>query len=347
MRKVEFKISDEELVKTYNETHSLVKTALIAQGIKSTATVAKKLRALGVEVKRHNLKPIKVSDKELIDMYNKGKSLIEIAKISSGSKGAMQVRKRLNELGVSTRYRDNINKYKEKMSMNFHQYSIDEKVFDAINSEEKAYWLGLLMADGYNNTDKYAVTLRLQAEDREILEKFKVFLKTDAPIYSFEKITKVNNIKREYLEVRANSVHLSKQLDSLGCKKGKTYTLQFPNYIPDKLMNHFIRGYFDGDGCLCVLKRRDRISESSMTYQFTIAGKAEFLEKIKECIVKNTGVNDLPLKVMPNNFAQTIHYGGRNVVNKIMSYLYKNATIFLKRKHDKYINQVVRHSNMQ
>lgn len=89
MRKIPFKISDQEIVDTYNRTHSLIQTALAAQGIKGTHTIAKKLKSLGVDVRNYKLKPIMATDEELISLYSSGKSLMEIAKITSGSKGAM------------------------------------------------------------------------------------------------------------------------------------------------------------------------------------------------------------------------------------------------------------------
>lgn len=342
MKKHPFKISDQEIIDTYNKTHSLMQTAIAAQGIKSVSTISRKLKSLGVDVRNYKLKPIKASDEELIQLYNSGKSLMEIAKITSGSKGAMMVRKRLQELGIDTSYSKNIGKYKEKMSKASHIYSLDEHVFDIIDTEEKAYWLGFLCADGYNHEDRNAVCLRLQAEDEEILCKFSNFLKSNAPIYTYSRVTNVNHLERKCKEVRVNSVHLSRQLSKLGCVQGKTYTLEFPNCVPHKLLNHFIRGYFDGDGCLCIKKRKDRKSLSSMSYQFTLTGRKEFLEVANKYIVQGAGINMLSIRDLPDNFAKSLHYGGHNVVRKIMDYLYKDATIFLNRKHDKYLTMVTR-----
>lgn len=335
-----FKISDEEIVKTYLETRSLIKTALAAQGNRVTSTIARKLNSLGVDIKDKNIKPILISDEELIELYKSGKSLMEVSRIATGSKGAMIVRQRLKELGIDTSYRSNINKYREKMSRHFHKYSLDEHVFDVIDLEEKAYWLGFLMADGYNHESRSAICLRLQAEDEEILKKFSLFLKSDAPIYSSQRKTYKNHLLREYKEVRVNSVYLSKQLAKLGCVQGKTYTLDFPTSVPEHLVNHFLRGYFDGDGCLCIKERKDRKSSTSKSYQFTLTGRKEFLEVANKYLVQGAGINSTSIKELPNNFAKSIHYGGHHVVKKIMDYLYKDATIYLKRKHDKYLSMV-------
>ena len=335
-----FKISDEEIVKTYLETESLIKTALAAQGNRVTSTIARKLNSLGVDIKDKNIKPILISDEELIELYKSGKSLMEVSRIATGSKGAMIVRQRLKELGIDTSYKSNIGKYREKMSKYFHKYSLNEHVFDVIDSEEKAYWLGFLMADGYNHESRSAICLRLQAEDEEILKKFRFFLKSDAPIYSYKRRTPKNHLLREYKEVRVNSIYLSKQLAKLGCVQGKTYTLDFPASVPQYLVNHFLRGYFDGDGCLCIKKRKDRKSSTSKSYQFTLTGRKEFLEVANKYLVQEAGINSLSIKKLPDNFAKSLHYGGHYVVKKIMDYLYKDATIYLKRKHDKYLSMI-------
>lgn len=347
MKKSPIRISDQEIIDVYLKTKSLRKTAMAAQGIKGTRTIAKKLKSLGIEVKNHLLKPIQATDEELINLYNSGKSLMEIAKIVSGSKGGMEVRKRLQELGIDTSYAANIDKYREKMSHTFHYYSLDEHVFDAIDTEEKAYWLGFLMADGYNYVTRNALCLRLQAEDEEILKKFSAFLKSNAPIYSFIRTTRVNHLIREYKEVRVNSIHLCNQLSSLGCVQGKTYTLEFPTCVPEELINHFVRGYFDGDGCVCIKKRKDRKSPTSLSCQLTITGRKGFLLKVQKIIMKETGVFQTKLEEPKNNFAKVIHYGGSQTVLKILNYLYKDATIYLKRKHDKYLGLVTRQSNLQ
>lgn len=346
MKKLPFKISDQEMIDIYNETHNLTKTALAAQGTKSTRTVAKKLKSLGVDVRNHFLKPITISDKDLIDLYNSGKTLKEIAEIASGSKGAMMVRKRLQELGIDTSYAGNISKYREKMSHAFHKYTLDENIFDNIDTEEKAYWLGFLYADGYNHEDKSAICLRLQSGDIEILEKFKLFLKSNAPIYKMKRITVVNHLEREYAEVRVNSVHLSEQLAKLGCVQGKTYKMTFPTYIPEELMNHFIRGYFDGNGCICIKKRKNRKPETSMVYQFTIVGREAFVTALQEVLINGAGVKKTTIEHPKKNYAKIIHYDGYYNVLKILNYIYKDATIFLKRKHDKYLEMVTRQSNL-
>lgn len=280
-------------------------------------------------------KVFKISDEQIKQMYLSGSSLNDIAKVAQDTKGLMALRNRLHKLGVSTNVSQK--KYKYKISKACKKYILNENVFDSIDTEEKAYWLGFLMADGYNHETKSCVALRLQARDIEILEKYKKFLGTNVPIYHFSRLTPINKIKKEYCEVTICSPHFSESLAKLGCTQGKTYSLSFPSINPS-LYNHFIRGYFDGDGCLSILDRKNRrLSGTCMQYTFNITGNETILLSIQKILVDSIGINNLALKSRQSTSAKTLQYSGRNVVSKIMKYLYKNATIYLQRKYNLYL----------
>ena len=220
------------------------------------------------------------------------------------------------------------------------KYKYNQNIFEIIDTNEKAYWLGFLFADGYNHETKTCVALRLQAADKEILEKYKTFLGTNVPIYTFKRVTSVNKLHREYCEVNICSPIFSEQLAKWGCKQGKTFNLHFPD-IPEHLYRHFIRGFFDGDGCLSVRDRNDRRKTygTSMNYQFCLYGLETMLLPIQNILVKE--LNLVPTKLAISKKIKTLHYTGKQVVSKIMTYLYKDATIYLKRKHDTYLEYCI------
>lgn len=130
------------------------------------------------------------------------------------------------------------------------------------------------------------------------------------------------------------SQHLCNKLSEYGLSQAKTYTLQIPQ-LDYKLMRHFIRGYYDGDGCFSVTKRKDR-TENSLIYQFNITGMENPLRKMQEHLINNVGVVDNGLKHRKSTIAVTIHYSGKNVCKRILDYLYQDATIYLQRKYNKY-----------
>ena len=285
-------------------------------------------------------KEFKISDEQIKEMYLNGCSLTDIAKVAQDTKGLMALRRKLHLLGVSTNVSQK--KYKYKLSKAFKKYSVNEKIFDSIDTEEKAYWLGFLMADGYNHESKSCVALRLKKEDKEILEKYKQFLETDTPIYEYNRVTKVNKLERTYCELNICSPYFSEKLAELGCTQRKTFTLQFPN-ISQNLYSHFIRGFFDGDGCLSIKDRLDRRKKygNSKRYQFTIVSNTSFLIQLQKILVEELNINTTILESSPNSLIKSLHYNGKNIVIKIMNYLYKDATIYLKRKHDLYIKYCI------
>lgn len=268
-------------------------------------------------------------------MYLDGYSLSDIAKIAQDTKGLMALKKRLNDLGISTSYSTERKQlYKEKLSKAFRKYQLNSNKFDVIDTEEKAYWLGWYMTDGYNHESKSAVAIRLQGKDIEILEKLKLFLETTIPIYTFYRKDSKGNA-REYVELNVCSVHMSKTLASYGVVQNKMHNKSIPN-IPTSLIKHFLRGYFDGDGCFSVVPRKDRKNGKSLIYQVTFTGNREPLLYIKNFIAAQLHLEDRAVS-KSRRLSYILHYGGRNICYKILDWLYEDATIYLKRKHDKYL----------
>lgn len=278
-------------------------------------------------------KVFKISDDLIKEMYLNGSSLSDIAKVAQDTKGLMALRKRLHSLGVNTT--KDMRRYSAKFSEAFKTYTLDEHVFDSIDIEEKAYWLGWYMTDGYNHESKTCVALRLQEEDLEILEKLKIFLKTNAPIYTFTK--KINGIERKYVELNICSVYFSQSLTKYGITQNKCHNKSIPN-LEMPLLRHFLRGYFDGDGCFSVSKRLDR--KSGYNYQLTFSGNEEPLVKIREIISDNLNIAKVSIKPR-KKLSYTLHYSGRKVCYKILDWLYEDATVYLKRKHNKYLEYCI------
>lgn len=205
------------------------------------------------------------------------------------------------------------------------KYKFNENYFDVIDSQDKAYWLGFFAADGYNHKSKGCVEFRLHKQDIEILEKFKICINSNHSLGLY---------KNTYCNLCLYSKHLCEVLSQYGLGQAKTYSLKIPD-LEDKYMRHFIRGYFDGDGCLSVIHRKDR-GPNSKTYQLNITGMKEPLSKMQDFIVKNVKVKKLPLKTRKSTVAVTMHYGGRNVCKRILDYLYTDAHMYLERKYNKY-----------
>lgn len=134
------------------------------------------------------------------------------------------------------------------------QYGIDikvkENIFDKIDSSEKAYWLGLLYADGYIRNNRNEIGLTLQEKDVKTVQAFHDFCGLSNDIR--EHIIRRNNKEYKSYDCTFSSKKIKEDLIKLGCVPCKSLVLTFPTekQVPNEFLYDFIRGYVDGDGYL-------------------------------------------------------------------------------------------------
>lgn len=174
---------------------------------------------------------------ELVEKYKAGNfTCTDLAKIYNISREAVG--------GLLKRRHILINNNQSQLQR---KYTLDESYFDEINTEAKAYFLGLLYADGYNNEERNCVQISLQEQDKEILELFNKEIKSNRPLL-FLNLKKYNKNNQNCYRLSISSVKISKRLKELGCLQKKSFKIIFPTFLREDLIRHFIRGYFDGDG---------------------------------------------------------------------------------------------------
>lgn len=146
---------------------------------------------------------------------------------------------------------------------------VNENVFEVIDTEEKAYWLGFMFADGCVNRTSDRIELSLKEEDYEHIKHFKSFLESEHTIG--KKVKTIND--KSYVSYRLGITNkkLKQDLINHGCVPNKTKVLQFPS-LDKELIRHFIRGYVDGDGCIT--------SHCTSKISLEILGTKEFLIEI-------------------------------------------------------------------
>ncbi|MFC0472830.1 recombinase family protein [Halalkalibacter kiskunsagensis] len=229
------------------------------------------------------------------------------------------------------------------------KYSCNENYFNVINTPDKAYWLGFIYADGCvtRNYGNYVFQLSLKASDSSHLKKFQTCVESDHKVY--DRVT-TDGSGKEFLSSTIqfySSPRLCERLVEIGVKERKSLTLEFPSskIIPDELMSHFIRGYFDGDGCLSPMKKGLRNTPSDTIYVITFVGTISVLKGI---------IHYLPLgdhvKIRPHGNAFELRFGGKQQLKQVLDYMYSGAEVFLGRKRKRfegflsYLNQVELHT---
>lgn len=123
------------------------------------------------------------------------------------------------------------------------KYKMNQNYFNKIDSNDKAYWLGLLTADG-SVTLKDAITISLQRNDKYLIELFSKYLNSSYLIKDNESLTKSG--KTSYMStLYMTSKIMTKDLRDLGLNHNKTLKEIYPN-IDDKYFSSYIRGLIDG-----------------------------------------------------------------------------------------------------
>lgn len=202
------------------------------------------------------------------------------------------------------------------------KYPYDEYFFEIIDTEEKAYFLGLMYADGYNNQKENSISLTLT--DYELVESFRKALQTNHPIYEYGSSTRPGYIGKDCYSLKIFGKNISSNLANKGCYQGKSLTLKFPNenVLPTQLIHHFCRGYFDGDGCIHIRKQ----GNNKVVH---ICGTEHFCMEMAKNLPVDSFVN--------RRHKAKIWFLGIYKMKDIYGFrdwLYKDAAIFLERKKE-------------
>lgn len=206
------------------------------------------------------------------------------------------------------------------------KYIKQEDFFENIDTEEKAYWLGFLYADGY--VGETSCNIELTLKDYEHVEKFKNTICPTAKI--LEKNIIINNKKCIAYRVNISCKKMIQDLVYHGCVQAKSLILEWPKYVPDNLIHHFIRGYFDGDGSIGIyLNKNNRI-----TYSIRFMGTEMFLNSLSDTLKNLLRFSKTKLQSKSNSKVLCYCKSGKRNVITFREFIYKDATIFLKRKKE-------------
>ena len=200
------------------------------------------------------------------------------------------------------------------------KYHVDDNFFKK-KSKNMYYILGFFYADGYLDfkNEKFSITQNLK--DKYLLERFLKEMKSNSVIRKHYS----NN-----LQFVIKSKMIKDDLVNIGVCENKTFDIRFP-FVEKEYISSFIRGFFDGDGCI-TYQKNEKCYVSSI-----VCASGDFLKKLFDVLVSfipdfngkikkygkyyyvNMGVNDT------RRFGEFI-YGG----------LDKNS-LYIKRKHEKFL----------
>lgn len=204
--------------------------------------------------------------------------------------------------------------YSRIQSQNARKYHINQDYFKTW-SHNMAYILGLWFADGCIYGGKM-FDITLHKKDKYILKKIAEELDYKGSLYDY--------VDRQASRINFSCVVIYNDIVALGGTERKSKTVLFPS-VPKEYLPDFIRGYFDGDGCIMRLKN-NRVNSA-----FT-CGNKQFLDDLLAILKEEAGVQGGSYDAS----SMSLRFGKRDTF-KIGEYMYKNnPELFLLRKREKF-----------
>ena len=205
-------------------------------------------------------------------------------------------------------------------------YSPDliENYFERIDTEEKAYFLGLIITDGcvHNTKGRQSlVNITLDSKDEYLLKAFKKEIKSNKT---------VTHDGRGCSQINILSNKMVNNLKQYGILPNKSLHTIFPTNIPKHLYKHLIRGILDGDGSVSFYARRDRKKSHTKAIRFC-QGNEQFLKDLVDFLYTECGIQRINLYKEKDSL-WSIAYRKNESMIKLIDYIYDDAHIYMKRK---------------
>lgn len=257
--------------------------------------------------------------------------VIDVDSITSLYTSGMSIRAIVKQYGSD---RKTVSKYLRKANIVLRKqpkYTLNEKFFEHINTETKAYWLGFISADGCvrkhinaSGGTTYRLVIKLQDKDHTHLQKFLIDIESDTTV-KFRYTTAAGRSHRQCY-VHIGSKRIVTDLIKLGVVPNKTNTLKFP-HIKKSLYKHYWRGFFDGDGWIFKAAAKKYWTMGLVGNKSMILSFRKFLKSID---IK-------PGKIYNHhstNGIYTISVTNKSGTVKLSKLFYMKSKVYLDRKHN-------------
>ena len=221
-------------------------------------------------------------------------------------------------------------------------YNFNQNLLEEINSAEKAYFLGFFCADGHLIKNRNGIQFRLAIQDRDILEKINKLFSSNLPIKEY---LPSGNGKQNVVVLTMVGKIFKNNLSKLNLPYDKTHYLEFPTYIQENLMSHFIRGYFDGDGWITFFKRKNPQRLNKTEIMVGLLSTKNFIEGLSKYLKNKQIKHHIGFRRVKTMDLWRLQISGSFEVLKFLDFIYKDkGDMFLERKFNKFqklINEVI------
>lgn len=211
----------------------------------------------------------------------------------------------------------------------------DYSIFSEGINEVSAYILGIIVSDGCLSFDKHSHRYRItiSMNDLDVVEYLRSKYSPTKKLYAYKNPKGRCNT---YTFITTN-VYDIYYLDSIGITERKSKVIKIP-IIEEAYENHMIRGVFDGDGSVYVNKTVTHYNNIDNVYYYINAsfttGSYEFAQQLNKILIKNNINSHIVKDSRENNECWYVKIYSKKDIELFYKYLYKDSTIYLKRKND-------------
>lgn len=202
---------------------------------------------------------------------------------------------------------------------------------EKISSEFDAYFLGLMLTDGYVVKSKNAVGIDLTDEDcikflSEIIGKNYTTYDDNNRSHEYNNKEIISKKRRHRLYL--NSKELKSNLSRFGVVENKTHIIPKISLLPEeeKYIPYIIRGIIDGDGEINITNETFGIRITAMSF--------EFAQWIKETLENKLYCIDISIRQRKTGIYSVETYKKDNML-KILALVY-NKPYGMNRKYEKF-----------
>lgn len=260
--------------------------------------------------------PILPEHKEILLLQCGSKTLPEWLEYFEGQYSKSVLNSFIYHNGLRPKKLDKITK-STIQSQNARKYHINQDYFKTW-SHNMAYILGLWYADGCIYGGKM-FDITLHKKDKYLLKKVAEQLEYKGDLYDY--------VDQQAARLNFSCKVIYDDIINLGGTERKSLTVEFPE-IPKEYLYDFIRGYFDGDGCVMNLKN-NRLNSA-----FT-CGSRKFLESLLTILREEAGIEGGSF----DDSCSSLKFGKRDTI-RLGNYIYKdNPELFLLRKKQKFFKE--------
>jgi hypothetical protein len=213
--------------------------------------------------------------------------------------------------------------------------------FKNISTELQAYLLGFYTADGSIDEKRKTFRIHLSIKDSELVYLYKDIISPDARLFSVADNYKTTGRDGKEITghgsigVDISSAILVNDLVELGIGYKKTYSdLTIPN-IPENLIRHFVRGFFDGDGSISTYLACEKGKKDRVRCGIQIDSKTKTLLENIQLFFKNNNIK-FNLIYLKRDDMYRISTSSREEIKKLYLLLYKDSYFYLSRKFNKF-----------